>query len=88
MKKYPPPCSVERSVELRRLLKLLAKRTTEEGTLGALGTNVHTLKFTISRWIRVGEVPPYKARDLLQLPNANPEGEEPITIQQLTPSLF
>lgn len=88
MKKYLTACEQERQRELKRLLKLIAERTTEKKTLTALAEEIGTYKHTVSRWIRTGEVPPRAAATLLKREGVNPPNSEPIELQQLTPSLF
>lgn len=88
MKKIVERAAPERSAELRRLLTTLAHRTTEEHTLTALAKKIGTTKYTMSYWIRVGEVHPWKAAEMLKLEGANPNKEEKITLEKLTPSLF
>ncbi len=89
MSDYPNPCDEHRRQELRQLLMLIAKRTTKDGTLTALARTLDIQKHNLSRWIRAGEVPPYKARDLLKLDGVNPKGtKQRITLELLTPSLF
>lgn len=88
MKKLEQACTQARQHELKRLLKLIAERTTERGTLTELAHAMGTYKYTLSRWIRLGEVPPRSASALLKMEGVNPPTGEKIELQDLTPSLF
>ena len=92
MKKKKTVAECRRSKELREHLLLLAKRTVTprypKTTLTDLGQRIGASKYRISAWINLGQVPPRAAAALLKLKNANPEGQQQVTLQDLTPSLF
>lgn len=78
----------ERRVELKSLLLKISIRATKAGTLTSLAKAANKSPAILSEWIKQGEVPPYAARQLLNLPNANTPGAEQIDLIHLTPSLF
>lgn len=76
-----------RRAELKRILLELAARTTGAGTLTAVAKKVGCGKDRFSDWILFGEVPPWRARQLLKLAGVNPPGKFKIRLGDLTPSL-
>jgi len=73
-------------VQFRIALLNIAARITERGTLRELAKKLHVAPETISAWIRAGEMPPERARQVLMLHGVNPKGQPEIGFGQLAPS--
>jgi hypothetical protein len=77
----------KRQLEFRLTLLTVAVRVTHDGRLKSLARILCVEPETLAVWIRRGELTADRARQILSLPDLNPDGAPRITLADLAPSI-
>lgn len=72
--------------EYRLLILTVAARVTDDGSLRSLARKLGVGPDTLSAWIRRGDMPPTRAREILMLEGVNPPNKPTIHFSDLVPS--